>query len=438
MASFDTTIYSEKASLRFIPEFIETKGYMPGGESRRTNLTLNGNYQINDILSLKLISGYLNADLGEYEQPRFFRRLESDSRTFYAGFKMQYKPASEDLEATFFLNGLDYDFERRYYLLEGKPQDPYLTEPSEENRIGFKTLINFKKSENLFSFEANIDKSEFDSNSLSKKEDVTNYYLSFNGEHPFSEKCSANGYIRFDGNSAFDSEFSFGAGISLKDLSVGNIRASLSRDFNAPPLTYRYMDSPDRLMKSNENLNAETAVTLRIALEKQLGKNFLFQLSPYLQKLDDGILLTLDSDNLYFYKNHDSVKRQGIEANVLWSIFEKTVLRAGVSFNDIINESNDDESVEGQGRLKYTLSLNIKEIEDLIINITGNYIWWDMPEIYNANDRNFIFNMKVTKKLSENLTFYASIYNIFDEEQYWIDVLPNPERSYEAGFSWKF
>jgi vitamin B12 transporter len=439
--SMEASFNAGKASFLLIPSWIETEGSLPGGESRRGNYSLKGKYGISEELFLDLTSGYADADIGEYEQPRFGRRTELDTRFFYSGLKATYQPYQDkdsSLKASLLLNGYRNTLERRYYALQDEIPEPYMMNAAWEIRTGARANITYEKEKNIYSLEGNVDETSFEVTDFPDRKNVTSSYLSLNAEHPFTDNISGTSYLRYDENSAFDGEASFGAGVNIKDIQKWNVRAVVSRDFNAPPLYDRYIDLPERGIKSNKGLGAETAVTFRLSLEREIIKDLLLQVNPYYQKLEDGILLTLDpNDELYFYKNHESITRKGIEAGLLWSLCKNTVVRLGADFNDIVNEDTD-EVVEGNGRIRYTASMETKLSESWVVNVSGYYVWWDMPEIYNAKDRNFVFNGKVTHVFSKDISVYAAIYNIFDQDLYWIDVFPNPPRSYEAGFAWKF
>ncbi|MBN2143281.1 MAG: TonB-dependent receptor plug domain-containing protein, partial [Candidatus Aureabacteria bacterium] len=86
-SSLDASFHLGKVGCLFIPQYTETDGYMDGGRSKRTSTFFKGQYEMKEI-SMELIAGYSDFDIGEYEQKRFFIRTELDGHDFYSGLKI--------------------------------------------------------------------------------------------------------------------------------------------------------------------------------------------------------------------------------------------------------------------------------------------------------------------------------------------------------------
>ncbi|MBN2144097.1 MAG: TonB-dependent receptor, partial [Candidatus Aureabacteria bacterium] len=412
-------------------------GYMDGGRSKRMCTFFKGRYEMKEI-SMELISGYSDFDIGEYEQKRFFIRTELDGHDFYSGLKINSDAlfSNQDLAGSLFINGIKNKGQRRYYLLDEADTLHDVTNAS-ESRVGIRADLFYQFNDNAMTIEVNHDQSVLESSNFDGEMKVRRSWFSIQDEYEFSKKVSAEVQGRYDSNSAFSDEGSFGAGIMLKGVKGWNIRQFFSRDFNAPPLAEKFMDRPELGLKSNESLSAETGYTWQMSLEKSFFEKWLAQIKTYIQKLQDGIIVSMDEEGFFYYDNADSIKRQGVEVNLTWMPFEKTLLKAGAAFNDVKNEDTD-ETVSGRERLKYTFDLEQKLPQNCTFTMTGYYLWWNMEEIYHSKERNFLFNAKYSWQPKKSFSLYGAVYNLFDTELYWIDVYPNPERSYEAGFEYQF
>ena len=436
--TIDAALATEKSSWLFVPEYESSEGYKRGGESRRENYFIKGRYDLTDLLTFNLISGYVKGDLGEYEQQRFGRRSELESHTFFSGISLSLgSPDAQGLYSNFFLNGLKTASNRSYYFLGDDSGIPFSESPAHEQRLGERLTVGYKNNESAYTFEANHDSSDLDSSGFQGKKNVDANYISGSVDHSLSDRISGILGIRYDDVNAFGQETSYQAGLKWKDVLGWDTGATYSRDFNAPPLSYRFINDPLRGIKSNESLGAEYGHTVQFNAERKFFEKVLLQLTAYIQEMKDGIVLSQDRDGLFFFRNKNSLKRKGIESDLVYELIDKNLLRIGACFNDVIDKETND-FLNDRGRIRYTLGYDCSSFKGWNFNFTGYSTWWDMSPIYHSKERNFIFNMKVSHEISENFFVYGSVYNLFDQDLYWIDVYPNPPRNYEAGFKLKY
>ena len=122
-------------------------------------------------------------------------------------------------------------------------------------------------------------------------------------EKQFQNYCSTTLSLRYDNNDAYSDEWSYSGGFVLKSFERIKFHALLSHDFSPPPLNFRYIDAPERNLKGNRDLKAEIGDTLRLFFEISPSDNFLIEVGGYIQKMEDGIILTTNIDGVFFYKN---------------------------------------------------------------------------------------------------------------------------------------
>lgn len=438
-ASVETTLVKGKTRSLFIPQYTKSDGYRRSGESERTHYFFKTFLDVSDFFQIQFLAGYEEARIDGYEQVRFQKRSERDFQRFYSGLRFIHEKAFDvdNLLFSLFFNGVDLDGESRQYRLNSISPDPYNENYSSEQRFSSKTGLSFNGDKHDFSLDAGMDHSNFESNLFKGEKEAESYFFSGLYGYDFSDRLALQMSLRDDHNSDFSGETSYGSGVTFKNVADFDITLYCSRDFNAPPLSYRYIDDRDRMMKSNPDLRAETGKTVRLTISRNFSDIVQIKLSGYRQRLDEGIVLVQDTDEFYYYRNVTSLERKGMEAHLEWDFSKDTILKLGACFNEVENRETG-EDVSGLGRMKYTGAFEKQFLEKFSFVFTGYYIWWDMSPQYHSEERNFIFNSRISYEVREGFSLYTAVFNIFDEELYWIDVFPNPERNYQAGFQKKF
>ncbi len=438
-ASVETTLVKGKTRSLFIPQYTRSQGYMRSGESERTHYFFKTFWDVSDFFQIQLLAGYEESRIDGYEQIRFQKRSERDFQQFYSGLRFIHEKAFDvdNLLFTLFFNGVDLDGESRQYRLNSISPDPYSENDSSEQRKGAKTALSFNGEKHDFSLDTGMDHSNFENSNFNGEKEAESYFFSGLYGYDFSDRLAVQMSLRDDHNSDFSGETSYGGGVTFKDVADFDLNLYCSRDFNAPPLSYRYIDDRDRMMKSNQDLRAETGKTVRLTITRNFRNTVQIKLSGYRQELAEGIVLDRDTDEFYYYRNISSLERKGMEAHLEWDFSKDTILKLGACFNEVENRETG-EDVSGLGRMKYTGAFEKRFSEKFSFVFTGYYIWWDMSPEYHSEERNFIFNSRISYEVSEGFSLYAAVFNIFDKKLYWIDVFPNPERNYQAGFQKKF
>jgi vitamin B12 transporter len=74
--------------------------------------------------------------------------------------------------------------------------------------------------------------------------------------------------------------------------------------------------------------------------------------------------------------------------------------------------------------------------------LNGNYVWWNSPPGFRAEDRTFLWNLHLTQKLlpTEELSpeLFLTVYNLFNGAQYSDYHYPNAGRWLEGGVRFRF
>ncbi|MBI4834791.1 MAG: TonB-dependent receptor [Planctomycetes bacterium] len=263
-----------------------------------------------------------------------------------------------------------------------------------------------------------------------------------------SERYDINFGGRYDDNAAFGKQFSPSAGLVYHlPYWETDIRASAAKAFNAPPLLYKYI-SGNPFLVANETLKAERAVVYEAGVETKPITGLWLKFSAYRAEVKDQVNFVLVvppwtsmADNI------DRVRRQGMEAETNYDIMKNLQAQAGWSINRIQNRETG-KIVQGNGaaRLTYNLGLNYNYGDKLNCNLKGHYHFWNQPVTANPLDRRFIWDAHINYDLSnllgeksgKRINCFLNIYNIFNR-QYWYDqILPFPGRRLEFGMGYDF
>lgn len=233
---------------------------------------------------------------------------------------------------------------------------------------------------------------------------------------------------RYDSDSIYGSEVSPSAGVVYRAGRDTLLRLNAARGFTPPPVTNRYWGS-----SPNNELNAERAWTYQASLEHKLFNALGSKLSFYRADVTDGVVC--DSVSC---QNVSRMKRQGVELDLKTKEYHGATFSYGYAFNDVRDEASD-EIIDGYVRSSQNVGLAYRGPFETRLTLKGNYVYWHADDAYNAKDRNFLWDVKVSKYMTKWKSvigeFFLSVHNITDEDQYWIDIYPNAGRWIEGGIT---
>lgn len=244
--------------------------------------------------------------------------------------------------------------------------------------------------------------------------------------------------LRYDRNDEFGQYLSPMAGViyHLFPASGTLIRASVSRAFTAPPLKWKYFNETSAAWVSNPNIEAEHAHLYELGMETRLTSQSGLKVSLYRSDISGAIATAVNENNKRYKKNFQKFRRQGVETEIRAEFFQGLSVFAAAAFNDIEDRvTKQTQQDAGSPRQSFDLGLEYKSKRGFNVYLNGYYDYWNKTyDTYQPEDRKFIFDLKLTRKI-KNFTYFLNIYNLTNSK-YWSDYyFPIPERYFEGGIT---
>ena len=250
---------------------------------------------------------------------------------------------------------------------------------------------------------------------------------------------------RYDFNEEFGGQFSpsLGAVWHAPASPETLVRVNVSRSFNAPPLLWRYFeDLAPGVTASNPDLQPERAWTYEAGVESQPWEKLFLSFKAYHSEIEDAIA-TVERNGLFIKDNFDRFRQQGFALESRLALAKEWALSFAANFNDAENR-NTHLTVRNRGvtRPGFLLGLQGQVPCGLRVNLIGRYDRWDSSPSALANDRTFIFDGRLSKKMATirgvGVTCFLNVYNLTNSK-YWSDIdFPLPERYIEGGVTLDF
>jgi vitamin B12 transporter len=421
----------------------ETDGFFKNQDVESNNIYGKLTKSLSKALKAEISYGHNNTDRGFGEFPGY-GSSEGKSSDSYGRVKLTYVP-DRDLEASLSLY-------RRYFY--GKREDtltgdvfPFNVIKDREDASGAILKTGWRHSDKgSLSAGAETIRGELDF-------DLTNTLFSLTDE--LSKEMYRNAFyanesygfgnlnfnigIRYDEDSVFGSETSPSAGIvyNIRDAST-LLRLNVARGFTPPPLSYRFASIPP--FSPNPDLEAERSWTYQAGLESGYFKHLWGRVTFYRANVTDAVDLDLTGMK---WKNFKEFRREGVEAEVRTEEYRGVSLSYGYAFNDVRN-LEDNSIVKNKARITHDVGIDYRGPFETKATIKGRYVWWNSEKTppYNAKDRSFIWDARVSKYLARWKgvmgEIFLSAHNITDEKQYLMEIYPNPGRWFEGGVSLTF
>jgi len=228
------------------------------------------------------------------------------------------------------------------------------------------------------------------------------------------------------------------------------VKGSVGKAFRAPTLydLYRTYESSSRMVYSNPDLDPETILNYELGVVQYFhDRMFKVEATAFHSEIEN-LIYAYDGDDGNSYKDNAGEARiRGVELGISAMPWDFLVLRANYTCNDSeITKQDKDPKMEGK-RVTSMPDRTINLATDFIFDgfkasLTGQYIGQiyktkyntDIPDVYKANSKTWVWGAKLTADLPCETKYFAkpqisfSVENLFDEEYY--DYSIGRERSY--------
>ena len=396
------------------------------------------NYALSDDGYLEAALHYTGSDMGGFEFPTLGYSEDLSYFARYGSVRFFIAPDKTwEFNATAKISNQDSKVEN--FAIPGYT---FLAKAASQNIFtGLDLQSTFKVSDKqTVSSGADLGWDSLESDLMTAKERFNRqgYYLNYLLN---ADKLGVNLGARYDDNQAYGSQFSPSAGAVYRLPLDSHLRFSYSKAFNAPPLIYRYIN----VISPNPDLKAERAPAVyETSLDTQPVKDLFLKFAYYRAEVND--LVTYDFVN-NMMDNLSAVRRQGIEAEAKYNLTEVIQTQAGCAVNRVQDRATH-AIVQGGGisKLTYNLGLDYQYQPNLNLALKGNYRFWNEPAASNPNDRKFIWDLKVDYQINQGTdtgqyipaSIFLGVYNIFDRDYWYHQLLPMPGRTIEFGVKYTF
>ncbi len=275
--------------------------------------------------------------------------------------------------------------------------------------------------------------------------------------------------IRFDNHSEYGSEWSPSVGSVFQPLKNTTLRASAGRAYRAPSFNDLYYP-----IGGNPDLKPEKGWAYGLGAEQVLLKDLVLSLSFFYRKVKDMIAWAPVSETgLWEPQNVNEHTSRGFEAEAEYRLAKLLLFRVSytyldaeqknteVIYNNFLGDVRTEEITrtagfipKQQGRLDVVFS----PITGIKLSFQGSFVgervayytnYDNLPEVTKDIKKTpdfFLFDIKITQSLREQMKIFLAIDNLFDKKDY-IEQLgttiddrgyPFPGRSFTGGMSLEF
>jgi vitamin B12 transporter len=246
--------------------------------------------------------------------------------------------------------------------------------------------------------------------------------------------------IRYDHNSITGSFTSPSLGVTYRLGKKTVVRASVSRGFAKPPLSFTSRGG--LFTDPNRSLDPERVWSYQAGMESTAFRYFRIKATLFRHDLKKALsrkrVISRPPALNYKAVNKGKIRRQGLEIEVQTIPVYNFSFLGGFAYVHIKPASDSGAS----DVYSYNIGISYDDGKSLKAELFGCYLWWDLDSFFNAEYKDFIWDLNLTKKIyTKEKSFteiFLSAHNLFNASQYSLGDNKNPRRWVEAGIRVKF
>lgn len=258
-------------------------------------------------------------------------------------------------------------------------------------------------------------------------ESINNKAIFVNDQWEFLPSWTLNAGVRYDHHSTAGGKTTWSAGLNKKLDANSHVYFNWGQVFKAPTLDDLYYNAGG--MFGNPDLKPEKGDTWTLGYGAKLGQKTEVNVSYFQSDLEDAINWVQDANNQYAYyaQNIDKQKKRGFELSINHKLNENWDLEASYSYVRVRNDYNDGAGYVRDGsyvpnmyRFGVRFHNNKWNVNAFLRGGSGadtsKYITKYGSEAIRYLDSSYItMDMSVNYKATDNLSFYAKGYNLFNK-----------------------
>lgn len=250
--------------------------------------------------------------------------------------------------------------------------------------------------------------------------------------HNFSNKIIANGGLRYTDHSTAGAEFIPSAGLSLLLPNQWKTKAEYSKGYRNPSIKDLYL-----FMPSTTDLKPEIMNSYEFSIEKTYYDVFVNSITVFYNKMENLIVKGFVNQAPLF-QNTGSAETRGIEIEGQLLLPPDFAINWSGSYSDI------PEDIVGSPEKKLNLSVRYRAIHGMFLTLSGEYIsglnsitnpYSFRPPQYTVLDDYLLVNFTTNYTINENLSLFAKLNNLLDQDYQTMAGFPMPGRTFTAGLT---
>jgi len=254
------------------------------------------------------------------------------------------------------------------------------------------------------------------------------------------DRWSVTPGIRYDYNSIIGSFVSPSLGVTYTLGANSLARASVSRGFTLPPLSWT--SAGGMFVNPNPSLEPESVWSYQAGLESAAVPYLWVKGTVFYHDLDNELIRERGAAGPPTFNdlvvNKGTIRRQGLELEAETVSFHNLSAAAGFAYARI-KSSNE---MESRDRYTYNVKVKYDDLKSFQAQLFGHYIWWDLDGVAQADYGDWIWDLNLAWKIVATKQYDAGLFltahNLLNGNQYTFVDDKNPERWIEAGIKITF
>lgn len=426
--------------------------YRPDGKESSNNNTNDGNDSrvVKNAQYWLEASQYTEDDISRfnhYVAPRYLKQQRDehiDKQRFSIGARADITPHASDRSKTYRLSAQalreDYQSESTTKTQQTitSARDTDITTTLAQAQLDFPDLVLSDKNIHLIQVGGQIQQDTLSQTKNQKSElirdnvsrDVGELYIQ--DDWLIGDNWEVLSGVRYQNDEDFGDHIAPKVSVKYNHLDDNGrdhiFRSSIGGGYRVPNLKERYyvFDHSNLGYKvmGNPNLQPETSTSYQLGYQGQLSDTINLTVNGFYNEIDD--LIQTDEDNatyegnitIYQYMNVDSAQTYGGDIGVDWQIDERAKLQANYAYIHTHNDVSDTE-LTYQPNHKVMLALDYAINDKLQLIPRLNY---ESKQMISTSEQAYspawwTLDTKLNYDMSENLSLYGAVNNIFDVQR---------------------
>ncbi len=230
---------------------------------------------------------------------------------------------------------------------------------------------------------------------------------------------------------------SIGATCTIADSTI--IRGYIARGFNTPPLGYTFGST--LFMVPNPDLKMEKVWSYSAGFESAAISHLWVKATFFHHDVSDALATSILASGYAITVNAGKQTREGVEVELKTTPVFHLSLTGGFTFINTKDRATD-EVLKNVPRYVYDVGIQYDDSRFLRALLKGRYIDYNTDPGNNGKYSAMIWDLNLSKEfqVSRGMTAEAffTAHNLFNGDQYFLDVYKNPRRWFEGGLRFSF